>query len=112
MAAFHGLTVTVYRPRDTVDSHGNRVGYTTETVADVLCMPGATAEAQEAVKPYGAIAVATLGFPKDYQLGLAGCLIEVPGWPGRFEVIGDPLPVLHDCPTRWNRKVYVRREDG
>lgn len=113
MSAFKGVTVTVYRPSDEVDAHGNRVAqYTTETVTPVLANPNATAEQRDAVQPYGARVSGVLAFPKTYTASLAGCLVEVPGWPGRFEVIGDPLPVVHDCPTKWNRKVLIMRSDG
>jgi hypothetical protein len=95
------------------DAHGNAtVQQSTERVQNVLCMPGVSKDAVELVRPFGVEVAATLGFPKTYNEPLRGCSIYVPAWRQWFEVVGDPMPVPHNCPTRWNYKVWVKRSDG
>lgn len=90
------------------DAHGNAtVQQSDEFVQNVLCMPGVSKDDVEAVRPFGVEVAATLGFPKTYQRPLRGCRVYIPAWEAWFAVLGDPKPVPHNCPTKWNLKVWV-----
>ena len=78
----------------------------TETVEDCLVCPGATSDLDEG-RPEGAQVAYTVDFPATYTESLKGCGLVIPAIDEdeTFEVIGDPRPVPHNCPTRWNRVV-------
>ena len=90
------------------DAHGNAlVQQSDEVVQNVLCMPGVSKDDVETVRPFGVDVAGTLAFPKGYGKSLRGCSIYVPAWQGWYKVLGDPQPVPHNCPTKWNLKVWV-----
>lgn len=84
----------------------------TETLsnADVLVCPTST-EDLGASRPNGDEIVYNLHFKKGWSVPLRGAIIEVRG--ERFRVVGDPqMLTVENCPTPFNLKVKVVRDDG
>ena len=117
-----GAQVTVSTPTvltvDNVeqrDAFGNPVPGTptTETVDDVLIVPGGTSDL-EAARPNGVSVSYTLHFPKTYTGSLEGCSVTLPApYGGTYAVIGDPQPFMDaNTPTRWNRAVEIGGAHG
>lgn len=107
-----GEPVVVVRPTVAYDDLGEPAyGEPTRTeVADVLVMPGATAD-MDAARPNGVTVSFTLGFPKTFAEGLRGCSVEVRGV--AYAVIGDPHPLTPaNVPGPYNYTVEVTRSDG
>lgn len=113
--AITGIEITVLRPQMTKDRLGNEVegALERESVANVLLVPGATADMQ-ASRPAGVSVAFTLHFPKSFEGSLEGCSIELPPpWGGIYKVVGDPQPYMnHMVPGAWNRPVEVEAAHG
>lgn len=113
---FKGTTVTVHTPTTwTVDRYNNRIAddYTAQTVANVLIVPGVTADL-EAARPDGVSVAYTLHFPKGYNATLEGALIDLPEpYSGTYRVVGNPKPYMDaNCPTPWHMPVEVAVAHG
>ena len=110
-----GVQVTVHRfTVSGTDRFGNPTKTeTTETVTNVLVVPGAT-EDLEASRPEGVSVAYTLHFPKTFNASLEDCVIELPApWTGRYRVIGAPTPYIDaNTPTPWHMPVEVEVAHG
>ena len=111
-----GTTVEVLRPiTGNADRLGNAVvdAWESETVANVLVAPGATADL-DASRPEGVTVAFTLHFPKGYTSSLEGCLVELPApWSGTYRVVGNPRPYMDvNTPTPWHMPVEVEEAHG
>ena len=75
-----------------------------ETVEDCLVCPGSTRDLDES-RPEGAEVAYTVVWPKAFTGSIKGAQVIIPDVDEdeRFDVVGDPRPVPHNCPTRWNR---------
>lgn len=107
-----GADVFILRPQNAAkDSHGNLVpSYVKETVKNVLVNSPTTQEVLDSqAVTNGRVLSYSLGFPKTYTKSLYGCKVIIPFIDKQKEwyVIGDPQPIMHNCPTKWNRKVLV-----
>lgn len=80
-----------------------------QVVEDVLVYPSSTADLG-AERPEGATVDYTLYWPKTFTGELKGAQVEIGG--ERFKVVGDPRPIPHNCPTRWNRTSEVVKVYG
>ena len=122
--AITGIEIAVLRPQMVKDRLGNEVegSFERESVANVLLVPGATADMQ-ASRPAGVSVAFTLHFPKSLgrnsrntssEGSLEGCSIELPPpWGGIYKVVGDPQPYMnHMVPGAWNRPVEVEAAHG
>ena len=121
-----GISVDVYQAIYTgeYDVHGVEiVRYEEpETVDHVLVMPSTQSDnssgeishgkVMEATRPYGLTELCNFTFPKTWNEPLRGARIYVPYMDATFSVIGNPHPIAHDCPTRWNYSVQGVRVDG
>lgn len=110
-----GGRVIVKRPISTgKDAHGNLITtFEEEAVDNVLVNTPETAEAFASARQNDFSISYTLGFPKTYKKSLLNCRIIIPFVDPEKEwyVFGDPQPVPHNCPTKWNRKVSVSAYD-
>lgn len=115
MNLINGTSVTVLRPKRSVDRLGNEVaeGWSEECVDNVLIALGPTSD-MEASRPNGVTVVLTLHFPKAYEKSLEDCLVRLPApWDDVYAVIGDPQPYMNsNVPGPWNRPVEVEVSHG
>lgn len=104
-------TVTVVSAAEVLDDLGERVSVTeTQTEAEVLVQPGATAD-MDATRPEGITVAYTLHFPKTWTAPLRGCSCLVRG--ERCQVVGDPKPfTAANTPGEYSMPVEVTRADG
>jgi len=112
-----GASVIVIRQAASgVDAHGNPVSVETqEAVDDVLVNRVGTSDANDAAAHVeGDTVRMKLAFPKTYQKPLRNCRVIVPMVDPlrQWRVVGDPVPIKHNCPTRWNYQVEVVFNDG
>lgn len=110
-----GTSITVERPTEGApDRFGNFTEtWQSETVDDVLVVPGATLD-MEASRPEGVTVAYTLHFPKTYTGSLEGCDVVLPApWSGRYRVIGDPREYMDEnTPTRWHLQAEIEAAHG
>lgn len=112
-----GTKVKVLRPEQkSIDAHGNPIrAYAEEIVDNVLVNKPST---QDLIDNQALMTGYTLNFilafPKTYQKELRGCKIVIPlvNPDYEFDVVGNPQPIPHNCPTKWNYKVEVGRING
>lgn len=105
--------VTVSRPvAGGTDAHGNATTTTeTETVAGVLCVPGATSDLGEE-RPDGVTVAYTLFFPKGCAWDLRGATVDI-GDGDSYRVAGDPVRWPEDAvPGPFSTVAGVSRVEG
>lgn len=107
-----GTTIKVLRPSMvSVDSHGNDItSDVTETVENVLVNSPSTDDVSTVTARTNDKAITlSLGIPKTYTKSLCDCRVVIPivDPSKEWTVIGDPTPIMHNCPTKWNRKALV-----
>lgn len=111
-----GETITlVSRVANGVDEGGDTVWKTvTETVDNVVVVPGVQANSAEANRPDGVQVAFTLYFPRSFDYrSLRGCMVRLPDMPDDYKVIGDPRPYRAGIePTRWNMTVELQGGNG
>lgn len=104
----HGIEIVEYEEPVTVD----RVLVMPSTQQDNSSGDISHGKVMEATRPYGVTQLCNFTFPKTYNLPLRGARIYVPYLDETFDVVGDPHPIAHGCPTRWNYSVQGVRVDG
>lgn len=111
-----GVTVKVMRPDElqAKDAHGNPVKvWSPEVVENVLVnKPNTDDLTNSSYLTNGYTLSYQLAFPKTWNESLLGCKVVIPGDPMGYDVIGDPRPVPHNCPTAWNYTVLIGRAHG
>lgn len=112
-----GIVVNVVRSNiKGTDSHGNPISRDdVEVVENVLVHRPTTQDIiDNQTIETGYDLTFSCVFPKTYEKSLRGCRIVIPKVdPKReFYVVGDPKPIPHGCPTKWNRKVLVGVSNG
>lgn len=100
-----------------VDGHGNEVkNEVLERVSDVLVHPvsGTKDVTDREAEQSGSEIHINLAFPKTYNKPMRGCRVVIPCLHQSREwvVVGDPHPIPHNCPTRWNYLVEAVFNDG
>lgn len=110
-----GTEVTIVRRVQSGSDGFNMPVYTeeTETVEDCLVCPVSTVSLGEG-RPEGFDLKYRVVFPSAFTGSLAHTQLILPlvDESQRFDVYGDPQPVPHNCPTKWNRTAEVGHVQG